>query len=340
MNETESDSRVEANAAYRLGRDRFTIRMWQEFAWTCNVGDESVKQGVSLSVEDLLHWLEDLNDLIDPLAALDIKLWSSRFSLKWSAYYESEDHIHDINGGGLAPTASLLARNPFHSDLQDLVRITDKADLLQSGRGDLAKWFRVGSIVGRCECLLWVDSPSEDDALALLSQNEELPPEIRAGALEVLKLPSTIRFNELMRLQQSVVNLINGGIDDLDPRDYVLVLITNPQTVYFLGNRITTQLKPYEFRLLKAFANHPGQPLAWEKLTVLIDTETDENNLRRYMSRVLQKIAKDSCSPDEYKSFRNRLKEEFFPTEKETGYYKLNVEPSRVLVTERLHGGN
>jgi hypothetical protein len=93
-------------------------------------------------------------------------------------------------------------------------------------------------------------------------------------------------------------------------------------------------------RLLKAYAEHPGELLSWEDLAKLVGSSTDEKNLTRYVSRLLAKIAKASCSPDEYKDFRTRLKEDYFPTDSETGYYRLNVTSNQVLVTESLDSGD
>ena len=79
MKSIEPDVLAEVNAAYRLGRDRFTLRMWQELAWTWDVSDENVIQSVDISLVDLLHWLDQLKDVIDLLAAIDIKQWVERF---------------------------------------------------------------------------------------------------------------------------------------------------------------------------------------------------------------------------------------------------------------------
>lgn len=340
MSETESDTHSEANAAYRLGRDRFTIRMWQELAWTWDVNDEEVIESVEMSLDELLDWLDQLKDVIDPLAAIDIKQWIERYRQRWTVYCGSEEHSRDVGEGIIVPTDSLLSRNPFHHDLQDLLRITNHAELLSSGRSDLQKWFKVGSIVGRCEYLMWVGSPVADDALELLSREVDVPTEVRQESQRVRSLAPTLRLRELVRLHQSVVGLINGGAGGIDPEDYVLVIAAKPPTVYFQGNLIPTRLSPHEMRLLKAYAEHPGELLSWEDLAKLVGSSTDEKNLTRYVSRLLAKIAKASCSPDEYKDFRTRLKEDYFPTDSETGYYRLNVTSNQVLVTESLDSGD
>ena len=336
MNKTESEKLTEANAAYRLGRDRFTLRMWQELAWTWDVDDKSVMQTVEISLDEILHWLDQLKGVIDPLATIDLKQWTERYRQRWTAYCGSDGHARDVGEGIVVPTDSLLARNPFHHDLQELLRITDKVELLSSGRSDLQKWFKVGSIVGRCEYLTWVGSPVADDALALLSQDIDVPAEIQQEAQNVHTLAPALRLRDLMKLHQAVVSLIAGGSGAINPHDYVLVVVAKPPTVYFQGSRITTHLERYEFRLIQAYAEHPGEFLSWENLGKLIGSATDENNLRRYVSRLLAKIAKDCCPPNDYAKFRKNLKDEFFPTDDDTGYYRFNAEHDQVLVADRM----
>ena len=116
-----------------------------------------------------------------------------------------------------------------------------------------------------------------------------------------------MRLNSLLKLHQAAVSLIQGGAGEIDSSDYVLVVVTEPETVYFEGKLITTRLDPHEHRLIKAYADHAGQPLSWSDLATLIESETSDENLRRYVIRLLSKIAKDLCAPNEYASFRKRF---------------------------------